>query len=574
MANFDVQIQALAGTATQTEMDQWMMDGTREIINMLPPHLKEYCYSKQTFTSAAANSEAETMITGQLGSVFAGSVECRQIRPMDKHKASSSTSIEYASATDPVYYLEGNKINILPASSSGIYYVVANPSINASDVSTIDNFPNEAEYLVVLYAACKVLQNKMNEMDTVSAIDTTALGAISTELGETQAVCDKIDADLVLSKAEIVLAKAEAAELATQTDNGGNFETACDAMATELNKVDEIIDLANDEFDEVSTQVSGSKDSPITDAFTQFELVAARLSQGETDTEGDINTALGLVKTAVDQAATAAGKFTSATESIFGDEDTFLTSNSQLTRVKEALDKAQHLMSDDASYNALSGVTDDVTNTSALYWLGDEDTEMVNATLSLVNTEIKRAQLHIQEWTSIGDMVVKEIQAALQEADGYTKEVQARLAQAQAKREEAQARIAAGNAYLGEAKASIEAGNAYIKEAQARIAQAQGYASEVGARAGFSSAKLQAVQGHINTAQTYVATAQGFGAEIQAKVAIAQGYVAEANVRMARETQKYQWYQAQQTKLQQDYDKGVQMLISQGIPQPAQKEAN
>ena len=160
---FDTEIQALAGTATQTEMDQWMNDGAREVMNLLPPHLKEYCYSKQTFTSAAANSEAETMITGQLGSVYAGSVECRQIRPMDKHKASDSNSLEKASSTDPVYYVEGNKINILPASSSGVYYVIPNPSINASDVSTIDNFPNEAEYLVVLYAAIKVLQNKMNE---------------------------------------------------------------------------------------------------------------------------------------------------------------------------------------------------------------------------------------------------------------------------------------------------------------------------------------------------------------------------------------------------------------------------
>ena len=160
---FDTEIQALAGTATQTEMDQWKNDGAREVMNLLPPHLKEYCYSKQTFTSAAANSEAETMITGQLGSVYAGSVECRQIRPMDKHKASDSNSLEKASSTDPVYYVEGNKINILPASSSGVYYVIPNPSINASDVSTIDNFPNEAEYLVVLYAAIKVLQNKMNE---------------------------------------------------------------------------------------------------------------------------------------------------------------------------------------------------------------------------------------------------------------------------------------------------------------------------------------------------------------------------------------------------------------------------
>ena len=163
MATFSAQIQSLAGSVTEPEIDQWMMDGVRENINIFPPKLKEYCYSKQTFTSAAANSEAETMITGQLGSVYAGSVECREIRPMDKHKASSSTSLEYATSTDPVYYVEGNKINILPASSSGIYYVISNPSIDASADSAIANFPNESEYLVVLYAAIKVLQNKMNE---------------------------------------------------------------------------------------------------------------------------------------------------------------------------------------------------------------------------------------------------------------------------------------------------------------------------------------------------------------------------------------------------------------------------
>ena len=58
MQSLASQIQALAGTATNSEMNQWMRDGAREIINLLPPYLKEYCYSKQTFTSAAANCSA------------------------------------------------------------------------------------------------------------------------------------------------------------------------------------------------------------------------------------------------------------------------------------------------------------------------------------------------------------------------------------------------------------------------------------------------------------------------------------------------------------------------------------
>ena len=342
MASFKVQIQSLVGTVTDSEINQWMNDGAREVMNILPPHLKEYCYSKQTFTSAAANSEAETMITGQLGSVYAGSVECRQIKPMDKHKASSSLSIEYASATDPIYYIEGNKINILPSSSSGVYYVVANPTV-AHGSTSIDNFPNEVEYLVPLYASVKALQRLMNNLNSNT----------------------------------------------------------------------------------------------------------------------DITTAFTYAKAGLDQAETALDKFEAADgDSIFGDEATFLTADSQLAHVSDALIKAQNLI-DGATMGG------DTEPQSAQYWLNDEDTEMVQATLQTVQTEIQRAQVEIQHWVSIGDMRAKQANAALAEANGY---------------------------------------------------------------------------------------------------------IGEAKIRMERDSQKYGWYQAQQVKLQQDYDKGIQMLIAQGIPQPVQRK--
>ena len=60
--------------------------------------------------------------------------------------------------------------------------------------------------------------------------------------------------------------------------------------------------------------------------------------------------------------------------------------------------------------------------------------------------------------------------------------------------------------------------------------------------------------------------------EVQAALAEANGYVSEAKIRMERESQKYQWYQTQQLKLQQDYDKGITMLVSQGIPKPEKQE--
>ena len=48
-------------------------------------------------------------------------------------------------------------------------------------------------------------------------------------------------------------------------------------------------------------------------------------------------------------------------------------------------------MTDDATFNALSTVTDDVTNTSALYYLGIEDTELLASVLQIVGTELSRA---------------------------------------------------------------------------------------------------------------------------------------------------------------------------------------
>ena len=160
MATLSAQIQALTGTnVDETQLNQFCEDGVRELVNIFPQELKNMCYTKNTFTSAAAGSEAETIASKHIGSVYAGTVKCREIDPKDKYKAADSSSMHFATATDPVYYVEGGKLNILPASSSGIYYLIADPSINADGVSAIANFPNEAEYLVVMYAAIKNLEH-------------------------------------------------------------------------------------------------------------------------------------------------------------------------------------------------------------------------------------------------------------------------------------------------------------------------------------------------------------------------------------------------------------------------------
>ena len=310
MATFKVQIEDTVGSVgDDTALTSWLTDGAKEIINMMPEPELSMVSAQQTFTSAAVGSEAETLNTGKILHVFRndGDIDqpCRPIQALYKGRASDPYDMQYASITDPVFYIENNKLNALPDGGSCKYSEVQFPAVAHGD-SAISVFPDEYEYLVVLYAAIKGLQRRMSDKLGNSDI-TTAMTAINTELDETQAVCDKVDADLVLAKAEVVLAKAEAAELATQTDNGGDFETACDAMATELAKVDNVIVEASAEFDKVDDViVEGSVefdkvDNVIVEGSAELDKSSALLDLGETDSEGAVNTAAAKIITEMDE---------------------------------------------------------------------------------------------------------------------------------------------------------------------------------------------------------------------------------------------------------------------------------
>ena len=298
MATFEAQVEGLTSLSidgssapTQTELTQFLTDGAKEIINILPENLLPLCSSSVSFTSGSAS----TLNTGKVLHVFRSDGDinqpCRPISPINKGRYSDPDDMNYATITDPVFYIENNSLDVLPVGGSATYSEVQYPAVAYGD-SSINVFPDEAEYLVPIYASIKSLQNVLGSKSSNSNIN-TALSAIATEMGETQAVCDKIDADLVLAKAEVVLAKTEAAELAIQTDNGGDFETACDAMATELAKVDNIIVEASAEFDKV--------DNVIVEGSVEFDKSSALLDLGETDSEGAVNTAAAKIITEMDE---------------------------------------------------------------------------------------------------------------------------------------------------------------------------------------------------------------------------------------------------------------------------------
>ena len=174
---FSDQIQSLVGTVTETEIDQWMADGAKEIINLLPPELKMKCATRSTLNNSATTLDLDgkgDIIHITRLSADSGGFEkpCREIPALYGDLTNDSNDMMYyATVTDPIYFITNNssgnptlfvRPNPTFAHPSYVHHITY-PTVDASSVSVIANFPDEAEYLVVLYASIKALQNKMNE---------------------------------------------------------------------------------------------------------------------------------------------------------------------------------------------------------------------------------------------------------------------------------------------------------------------------------------------------------------------------------------------------------------------------
>ena len=387
MATFKVQIEDLTGAVSDdSALTQWLTDGAKEIINILPVKFRDKCASISILNATNGTTlDMDSGDNGRFGEIIQVTrlsadsggyyIPCRKLHFMYGDLANDSSSIYYASATDPAYWVTSNSsgastLFVKPTTTNAQpanVYRIAYPSVAHGD-SVVANFPDEAEYLVVLYASIKGLQRLQNDLSSNSDI-TTALGAITTE----------------------------------------------------INKVDNIIVEASSKIDDYYTSI------------------------------GDID---------------------DTTELWDNTNKRFKEVRDALIMAKETLDVGWGTDEDSGSGNDVTGIK------SVGYWLDDEDTEMVSATISAANLELQRAQASIAEI----------------------------------------------NAIMASYKLELDGIPLYLQEASSYIAQAQ-------------------------------------------------GYIGETKVRMERDGQKYQWYQSQQVKLQQDYDKGIQMLIGQHMPaQPAKGE--
>ena len=186
MATFSAQVVDLIGAfSDETALDSFITEGANEVINAMPRSMRERVAEETSFSNTTSSEGSKVLhVLRNDGTI---DQPCRRIPARHRGRIQDSSDMQYATATDPAFYIQDALVTIFPTGTGKLVSIPTynqGSALDASSLSTITNFPNEAEYLVTLYAAMKALQQNMSGMMTLAAIDTTALTAITTELNK------------------------------------------------------------------------------------------------------------------------------------------------------------------------------------------------------------------------------------------------------------------------------------------------------------------------------------------------------------------------------------------------------
>jgi hypothetical protein len=194
---FEKQVESLTGLTisssdtnpTQDELTQFLKDGIVDVINRMTEISPSETLKFTNSTSDSNNNGIE--ITGKSVSIVREHNSATILRPctlisaQDRYEATDKDSIKYRSEYNPGYYILDGKLFSIPASTTSnnalIVTQVFYPESSYSQ-SSISNFPNEFEPLVVNYAAIKSLEAKMAEY-TIEEEDSELAQSIGLNLG-------------------------------------------------------------------------------------------------------------------------------------------------------------------------------------------------------------------------------------------------------------------------------------------------------------------------------------------------------------------------------------------------------
>ena len=171
MATFSAQVVDLVGTfSDETALDSFITAGANEVINAMPRPMQERVAEETSFTNTTTSEGSKVLhVLRNDGTI---DQPCRRIPARYRGRIQDSSDMQYATSTDPAYYVQDAAVTIFPTGTGKLVsiptYSEASP-LDASAISAITNFPNEAEYLVILYAAIKALQQNMSGITLASA---------------------------------------------------------------------------------------------------------------------------------------------------------------------------------------------------------------------------------------------------------------------------------------------------------------------------------------------------------------------------------------------------------------------
>ena len=600
MADFKTRIDDLTGFASTDDnaLSDWLTEGARQIIDILPMSRLDRMAETANFTTFVGVEDSKILhILRKDENNSNILMPCREIHASQAGRAADSNYMEYATSSDPVYYLENKRVYTLPASASTddskIVKINEDRTVLYSD-STIDNFPKEATNAAILYASRNALMRLMNAKHSNSSI-TTAFAALKTELDETQAVADLIST-------QVDNAVTEIGEMVINID--ASIDTALAAMKTAADKINTAIELANDEYDEVAVEAVGTATSPIS-AARSAAVSALSISDLTISSSAPSAPSLGTVSysaaTNADASAVAVSAITVDTVAkadISGDVPSYTkpTQTFDITQFETFLETDEDTELAQLQLgrlnNELGEYQADIQNElNKFNQLNQRYEANVQAELTKHNSDLQKAlrqaeidaadaRQEAQQTTQVDlankaadqalalqnaaqtmaatianndDLVAKFLQEINLYQNNINKEIQEYSQNLQQKIAEYQSAIAIQQSYYQEAQARINAGNSFLAEAQARANEVNTYGAEVASRLGQVSA-----QGTV--AGSYIAAAQGYATEIQSKINIVQGYGTEVNLRLAVDSREYDWYTRQYQMVNAQFQEALQLI--------------
>jgi len=291
-------------------------------------------------------------------------------------------------------------------------------------------------------------------------------GAIATALGLINTQVDSAVTSLGSCTTAIGAANTEAAELATQTDNSGDFETALDAINTAVDHFRGTSDPAL--FGDEDVYLSGTGIKRVKDALDKaIALIDGNAPDGNTDYDAFIT----------DEDSEMAAVVLQAAQTQVG------IANAQL---QEFSTTVQALTSE------INGFASEVSSRAGFSGA--------------------KAQA-IQGYINVAAAHASAAGAYVNAAQGFAAEVQAYQASVGIFTATTQNRINVGNAYLAEANAGAQEAQTYAAEVQARLNQVQG-------QTGVAQGYISAAQGYSGELQSKIGIGQGYANEIQSRLSV------------------------------------------------------